>query len=504
MASNGPTSKNSQNNVASKTTKKNNITINLTNSNLLNQQKELEEEPKKMEEEERKKLIELEKQIKEIEDKFSFEQQNCQKVINLKEKEKEQKEKEINQLKSTNDELNEQLKFMKKQVKENFDSTSKEKEKNGQKIKSQKKKKNKLEEMLDEKEEELKLCINENKNKEKEIERLQKELDSKVNLEQFNNLKNQIKISKNKKEELEKQIEELEPIRLAHENCEEEKLKIKNEIYNLQKNLEEIKKTNRKKFIKETKDKRMVIKHNNMSKLFNDLDEEQIKNLKEQLYKKKIDKLWEKNKETENSIDNDIVKQEDDNKKNIKKLKYMPENYLEIVQKKQNFNTKMDFSKKVRNNCHKKEIKMDDLQITELPKIPLFDKNKKKALQNILPEKEIQKYEKRYEYINIEKDNLIRKYNAETKQLKTEQNILTKNSESFLEQLNENKKENILLDGKILEQEKQLQELKNKLKIMKDDLQKTKRKISNQEKVNGELLDELKRLPNEKHKEEKK
>ena len=486
MASNGQTSNNSQN-IEITVKKKNGNNINLTNTYLLNQQKE---EPKKMEEEERKKLVELEKQIKEIEDKFSFEQQYRQNIINLKEKEKEQKEKEINQLKSANDELNEQLKNMKKQIKENLDFFSKEKD-------NKNKEPDALEEMFKVKENELKYYIDINKSKEKEKERLQKELNSKVNLEQFNSLKNQIEFAAKKKEELDKQIEEMEPMRLEHEKCEEEKAKIKNEIYNLQKNLEEIKKANRKKFIKETEDKRMDIKHNNMSKLFNDLDEEQIKNLKEQLYKKKIDKLWEKNKETENSIDNDIVKQEDDNKKNIKNLKYIPENYLEIVQKKHNFNTKMDFSKKVRNNCHKKEIKMDDLQITELPKIPLLEKNKRKVLLNIIPEKEIQKYEKRYEYINIEKDNLIRKYNIETKQLKTEQNILTKSSESCLEQLNQNKKENVLLDEKILEQEKQLQKLKNKLKIMKDNLQKTKSKNSSQEKVNRDLLDELQRLANE-------
>ena len=498
MKSKGPSNKNLNNKKpTSKATlkDKNGNKINLTNSHLLNEQKGLEEESKKMQEEERKKHVELEKQIKEIEDKLNFEQQQCQNIINLKEKEKEQREKDINQLKSENNELSEQLKYLKKQVKENSDLISKEKDEKN-------KEPDVLEEMYKVKEEELKHYIVANKSKEKEKQRLQKELDSKVNLDLVNDLKNQIKISKKKKKELEKKIEELEPIRFKHEKCEEEKKRIKNEIYSLQKTMEDIKKTNRKKFLKETKDKRMVIKYNNMSQLFKNLDEEQIKILKEQLNQKKIDKYWEKNREEESSNDKDIVKKEDDNKKNIKKMKFMLESYLEIEQKKQNFNKKMEYVKKIRNNSYKKEIKNSDLQRTELPVIPLLDQNKKKALLNIIPEKEIQKYEKRYEYINKEKDNLIRKYNTETRQLKTEQNILTKNSNSFFGQLNDNKKENQLLDIKISEQEKQLVNLKNKLNKLNNYLKETKNKVLNEEKINRELLNELQSLPNEVHKEE--
>jgi septal ring factor EnvC (AmiA/AmiB activator) len=268
--------------------------------------------------------------------------------------------------------------------------------------------------------------------------------------------------------------------------------------------MEEIKKANRKKYLKETKDKRMVIKINNMSQLFKNLDEEQIKTLKEQINQKKIDKYWKKNGGDESSNNNNVEKKEDDKKKIFKKLKFMSKKYLEIVQKKQNFNKKMEYAKNVRNNSHKKEIEINGLYRTDLPIIPLFDQNKKKALLNIIPEKEIQKYEKRYEYINNEKDNLIRKYNMETKQLKTEENILSRNSESFSGQLNDSKNESILLDIKISEQEKQLVDLKNKLSKLKDYLQKTKNKVSNIEKENGELLNELHRLTNEEDKEEEK
>ena len=498
MTSNEPSNKKSKNKKpTSKANLKDKSRTEITaDSPPSNQQKELEEESKKMEEAEIKKHVELEKQIKEIQDKLNFEQQQCQNIINLKLKEKEQKEKDIEQLKLANLELNEQLKYLKKQVKENFDLFSKEKD-------DKDKEPNTLEEMYKVKEEELMHYINTNKQKEKEKERLKKELDSKVNLEEVTNLQNQIKVSKNKKKELEKLILELEPIRLQHEKCEKEKARIKNEIYSLQKTMEDIKKTNRKKFIKETKDKRLVIKHNNMSKKFKNLDEEQINNLKEEINQKKIDKYWEKEKEIEssNDTDNDMRKKDEDDKKNVKKLKYMPEGYLDIVQKKQNFNNKMEFSKNVRNNSHKKEIESSDLQKTEFPIIPLFGQNKKKALLNIIPENHIQKFEKRYECIIKEKEKLIRKKNTETRQLKTEQNILSKNYESFLERLNDNKNENQLLESKISEQEKKLVKLKNKLNKLKDYLQKTKDDISNQEKINRELVEELQRFPNEENNE---
>ena len=199
----------------------------------------------------------------------------------------------------------------------------------------------------------------------------------------------------------------------------------------------------------------------------------------------------------ENSNDN-----EDDNKKKLKKLKFLPESYLAFAQKKENFNKKIEFAKSVRNNSHKKEIEINGIQNTELPKISLFDHNKKKALLDLIPEKEIQKYEKRFEIINKEKDSLIRKYNTETIQLKTEQNNLTKNNESCEKQLDENKKENKKLESKIENQKKNLVELEKQLKELKKELENTKSNISNQEQVNRELLNKLQRLQSEEIKDE--
>ena len=57
---------------------------------------------------------------------------------------------------------------------------------------------------------------------------------------------------------------------------------------------------------------------------------------------------------------------------------------------------------------------------TELPKISLFNKNEKKILMNVLPEKEIEKFEKRYDALNNAKNNLKRKFILETKSLDKE------------------------------------------------------------------------------------
>ena len=51
----------------------------------------------------------------------------------------------------------------------------------------------------------------------------------------------------------------------------------------------------------------------------------------------------------------------------------------------------------------------------KLPKIPLFKQNEKKVLLGILPEKELNKYEKRYEIVEKEKDYLYRQYMVENK-----------------------------------------------------------------------------------------
>ena len=63
----------------------------------------------------------------------------------------------------------------------------------------------------------------------------------------------------------------------------------------------------------------------------------------------------------------------------------------------------------------------------KLPKIPLFKQNEKKVLLGILPEKELNKYEKRYEIVEKEKDYLYRQYMVENKKLEKENKNLENN-----------------------------------------------------------------------------
>jgi hypothetical protein len=259
-----------------------------------------------------------------------------------------------------------------------------------------------------------------NNNYKKEKEKLQKELDSKVNMEQIYSLSNQIKISEKKLKELEEEKEALVKIQEEHFKCEEEKAKIKDEIKNLQKNLDEIRKKNKEKSKKERNDMSLVIKGNNNSELYKDLNPEQKKAIKEQQIQEQIDKYWRKNERLLNTEVNEEENEEAKNKNNSKKMKFMNERSLALMQKQQNYNNKMAYSKKLRNAEGNNDNESDSKKSTELPKIPLFNQNEKKVLINILPEKEIQKYEKRFEYMDKEKDNLLRKYVLETKQLQNE------------------------------------------------------------------------------------
>jgi cellobiose-specific phosphotransferase system component IIA len=96
-----------------------------------------------------------------------------------------------------------------------------------------------------------------------------------------------------------------------------------------------------------------------------------------------------------------------------------------------------------------------------LPKIPLFNQNEKKILLNILPEKEIEKFEKRYECIDNAKNNLKRKYALETKLLNKENKDLENKYEISLLQLKENEQKNKNLLIQINEQKKEIVYIKN-------------------------------------------
>ena len=157
--------------------------------------------------------------------------------------------------------------------------------------------------------------------------------------------------------------------------------------------MEEIRKKNKEKSKKERNDMSLIIKGNNNTELYKDLNQEQIKAMKEQQIQEQIDKYWRKNERLLNTEVNEEENEEAKNKNNNKKTKFLNERNLAILQKQQNYNNKMAYSKKLRNLESNNDSENDNKKSTELPKIPLFNQNEKKVLINILPEKEIQKYE---------------------------------------------------------------------------------------------------------------
>ena len=129
----------------------------------------------------------------------------------------------------------------------------------------------------------------------------------------------------------------------------------------------------------------------------------------EEKIKNSLDKFWSKNREKlENENYNDEEINEEDNNKNKKKT----EEEINKIKKEKAQKAQKLLSTQIRNG--------DIGKSTELPKISLFNQNEKKILMNVLPEKEIEKFEKRYDALDNAKNNLKRKFILETKSLDKE------------------------------------------------------------------------------------
>ena len=188
--------------------------------------------------------------------------------------------------------------------------------------------------------------------------------------------------------------------------------------------------------------------------------------------------------------DNSNPNQENENNKNNKKSKFITVNKKKINE--ENYNSKFKYAEEVRNpqiingkipkpktknakdnnEVNDNEENNENNNITELPKIatPLFTQNEKKVLGNILPEKEIKKYEKRFEFLDKEKNNLLRKHAFETKKLEKERADLEKKFNTGQKQLENNQNKNKILEKQISDQENELKKLKSDLETMKYDL----------------------------------
>lgn len=457
-------------------------------------------ELKAKEEEQLKKQAELKQQIQELKDKLQFEQDQRQKIITLKKQEIDKKTLAINQMKETNNQLENELKTLQVQVYQNLDNLEK-KEKNDKSEKDKNLQQTPLEKRLEVKEKNLNNLISVNNNYKKKKEQLQKKLEKKVNIDEINNLTDEINIAKEKLKQLEEEKEYLIKIKAQHEKCEKEKKKIEDETKKLEKDLKEIKEQNLEKIRKDRKNISLTIK-GNRSIDYASLTEEEKKNLKSENIQKSIDKFWKKNKML---LENSSPEPEIDEKKRKKieerKKLVLTEKFLAIKKKEQNIKDKINFSEKIRNEylMSNPDEKMDksinkNNNITELPKIPLFNQNEKKVLLNILPEKEIKKYEKRYECADIEKKNLQRKYAFETKQLLKENKDIKNKFELNNHQLKENEEKNSILTSQIEEQEKEYEKLKNNMNNMIKEMEEKKKKIKEWEIENQEMAQKLQEM----------
>ena len=235
-------------------------------------------------------------------------------------------------------------------------------------------------------------------------------------------------------------------------------------------NLEEAKEKNIQRSKNERNNLRLKLKEIN-----HNLTEKQIKAKNEQQIKNSIDKFWQKSEALLNNSEDSPI------------IQTTP---AELSTKSNNKKTK---ARKYAEKVRYKNMEINDNN-TELPKIPLFNQNEKKILLGVLPEKELNKYEKRYEYIEKEKNNLFRRFALENKQLQKDNEIYAKKFEYNSNQLNEGEKKNSILKSQLVEQQKEIVRLTDKLAQMKENLIKKKLEVKQKDEENKKLVAKIQKL----------
>ena len=450
----------------------------ITQQPLKKKKKEDLEIERREKEELNKKLFLLQK-IKESEEKLKFEQEQRKNLIEMKKKEIERKERTINQMTETNKKLKSELEILQVEVQEKLDKMEF-KEKNDIFENEKKKRYAPLEQLLKVKEKELQNSIDIVKTYKKEKEQLQQIIEDKVDMVQINSLNDQIKLAQEKIYDLEKEQKYLLKVKEEHKKCAFEQNKIQKEIDELKKQINELKQQNKEKAKTErihlSMQTSQIMKDNiNINKKSPEEKELQIKN--------SLDEFWSKNKDKLMESDDENNTNENNNNNNLNDMKKKEDKKENIL------NIKKKIAEEIRNE-NLKIGKSNEL----LPKIPLFNQNEKKILLNILPEKEIEKFEKRYECIDNAKNNLKRKYALETKLLNKENKDLENKYEISLLQLKENEQKNKNLLIQINEQKKEVFSLQKKLEQCIKVLEEQKNKVRLKDEENKILVKELTEL----------
>ena len=476
-------------NTKSKNESNTNINTGKSIQNLTNEEKEL-----------LKKQNELLLQINTLEEKLKFEKEQHQFLIESKQEEIEFKTNKINQLKGVNEKLQNEFKNLQAKAQENMDKIEN-REKNDRNEQEKQNRQNSLEQMLKVKEKELSNSNYQVDKFTKEKEKLRKKLDETININEINYLKDQIKVAQEKVDELNKEKKYLSDIQEEHFKCQEKFQNLNQEIDKLKEELNEIKKQQRK----ETK-----FDHNNLGIMNNSKSMKKITSGKgdlglgqgigigakllkqnqeeEEKIKKSLEKFWKINKDKLLSLSSEKIEQ---NKSHIAMTKnnLNSEIKTKLIKKTNNlFNKKKKFGEELRNK------NIDNNLSNELPLIPLFNTQEKKILLNILPEKELEKFEKRYEFVDKEKNNLQRKLVFETKNLNKENKELEDKFEMSNNQIKENEEKNKALELKIEEQNKEINNLQEKLDKINKNVEEKKKKILQIGQENKTLLKQIQDL----------
>ena len=204
----------------------------------------------------------------------------------------------------------------------------------------------------------------------------------------------------------------------------------------------------------------------------------------EEKIKNSLDEFWSKNREK--LMESEEMNEEITNEENNKKSKKMTEEEINRMKKEKAQKAQKLLSTQIRNG--------DIGKSTELPKISLFNQNEKKILMNVLPEKEIEKFEKRYDALDNAKNNLKRKFALETKSLDKENKDLEKRYEFSISQLKENDKKNKMLLLQVNEQKSEVINLRKKLQDSVKSLSNHKLKIQEIDEENKMLVKQLEEL----------
>ena len=141
------------------------------------------------------------------------------------------------------------------------------------------------------------------------------------------------------------------------------------------------------------------------------LSPNEVNKIKEQKIKKSIDEFWALNKKKllkYSLSDNDVNINTKSNKNKIMKTDISYNDNLKEKIKNEKLKEYELYTKKKNYSENLKNLNLDINKY--LPPLPLFNVQEKEILSKILPSKEIKKYEKRYEYAEIEKDNNLHKF----------------------------------------------------------------------------------------------